>query len=198
MKIKILHLLVLVITLSLAGCQNEINFPYAATETIKNKIFDKSPSVAANGVKDLLYDIFSNYDEYCEQPIGNMFYRLQVYTVKSDGSSKVYRVAGEIKLHMIDSKAKIITIDGDFSIPSFMKKSKHIGQYENKIIKEFEVNGETWYGIYSAEENTIMDYRTCSDAVGPDNLLPSRVALTNSKEALDALIADNITALLFL
>lgn len=195
---KFLHhgLFLLIITLS--SCSSNVNFNSNSAKTIQTKIFDKNPTEAAKGALELSSQIFNRIDEYCDFPIGNKFYRMQIYSVKSDGSSKDYTVVGEIKLHMIDAKAKILTVDGDFTIPSFMKGGNDVGQYENKIIKEFKVEGETWYGIYSAKENTLIDYTDCSNVKGPKNILKSRMAVANSKEALDALINDNITALTFL
>ncbi|SDL70613.1 hypothetical protein SAMN05421813_101290 [Daejeonella rubra] len=198
MKIKFLHQGLIILTVTLCSCTSKVNFNFNSKETIKSKIFDKNPTEAAKGAVELSYQIFNIIDEYCERPIGDEFYRMQIYNVSSDGSTKEYSVIGEIKLHMINGKTKILTVEGDFPIPYFMKNSKDVGQYKNKIIKEFEVDGEIWFGIYSAKENTIIDYTDCSNVKVSNSILTSRMAVTNSKEALNTLINDNITALMFL
>lgn len=195
---KLLHQGLFLLIITLSSCNSNVNFNFNSTKTIQTKIFDKNPTDAAKGALQLSSQIFNNFDEYCDFALGNEYYSMQIYSVKSDGSSKDYTVVGEIRLHMIDAKAKVLTVNGDFSIPSFMKDGNEVGQYKNKIIKEFKVEGETWYGIYSAKENTLIDYTHCSDVKGPNIILKSRMAVANSKEALDALINDNITALMFL
>lgn len=200
---KFLHQGLFLLIITLSGCNSNVNFNSNSTKTIQTKIFDKNPTDAAKGALELSSQIFNNFDEYCGRAFGNEsysmhYYSMQIYSVKSDGSTKDYTVVGTILLHMIDAKAKVLTVDGDFSIPSFIKDGNEVGQYRNKIIKEFKVEGETWYGIYSAKENTLIDYTHCSDVKVPNSILKSRMAVVNSKETLDALINDTITASMFL